>query len=147
MANVTVRKDNENRPAAPASSWEGRWEPFRMMRDLMGWDPFREMAPFAPAMPAGFIPSFEVKETKDAYTFKADLPGNKEEDLEISPRARRPRPDPASRKPASPHRYSWGCGDSWLSSPRCFCTRGPGPCSSPPSRSRGRPPPRGGPHS
>src|SRR5262249_47223344 len=29
-------------------------------------------------------PSFEVKETKDSYLFKADLPGVKEEELDIS---------------------------------------------------------------
>jgi HSP20 family protein len=33
---------------------------------------------------AGFLPSFEVKETKDSYVFKADLPGVKQEDLNIS---------------------------------------------------------------
>jgi HSP20 family protein len=31
-----------------------------------------------------FVPSFEVKENKDSYLFKADLPGVKEEDLDIS---------------------------------------------------------------
>ena len=31
-----------------------------------------------------FIPAFEVKETPDAYLFKADLPGVKEGDLEIA---------------------------------------------------------------
>ena len=54
-----------------------------MMRELMGWDPFHEMAPFATQLPAGFIPSFEVKETKEGYQFKADLPGVKEEDVKV----------------------------------------------------------------
>ncbi len=31
-----------------------------------------------------FTPAFEVKETKDAYIFKADLPGVKEGDLDIT---------------------------------------------------------------
>jgi HSP20 family protein len=32
----------------------------------------------------GFAPSFDVRETKDAYVFTADLPGVKEGDLELS---------------------------------------------------------------
>jgi HSP20 family protein len=31
-----------------------------------------------------FMPSFEVKETKDAYVFRADVPGVKDEDIEIT---------------------------------------------------------------
>jgi HSP20 family protein len=38
----------------------------------------------SPAAKPGFVPSFEVKETKDSYLFKADLPGVKESDLDIS---------------------------------------------------------------
>ena len=64
------------------------WEPLRAMRDLLRWDPFREMAPmlsaFAPVERAGFYPTFDVTENKDAYVFKADVPGIKKEDLEIS---------------------------------------------------------------
>ena len=33
---------------------------------------------------SNFVPTFDVKETKDAYVFRADLPGVKEDDLEIS---------------------------------------------------------------
>jgi len=83
MTNIAIRKDNGNKPASLATA-EQRWEPFRLMRDLMGWDPFREMAPFAPQLPTGFAPSFEIKETKDAYLFKADLPGVKESELDVT---------------------------------------------------------------
>jgi HSP20 family protein len=83
MANIEVRKGNGNKPASLATV-EPRWEPFRAMRDLLSWDPFREMAPFASQIPAGFSPSFDIKETKDAYVFKADLPGIKESDLEVT---------------------------------------------------------------
>jgi HSP20 family protein len=62
--------------------------PLRMMRDLLRWDPFREMAPSAPSFPAferaEWNPSFDVIESKDSYLFKADVPGVKKEDLEIS---------------------------------------------------------------
>lgn len=83
MANIAVRKEEPNKPA-PLSTWEPRWEPFRMMRELMGWDPFREMAPYVPQTQAGFLPTFEVKETKDGYLFKADVPGVKDSDLEVT---------------------------------------------------------------
>lgn len=60
-------------------------EPFRRLRDWMGWDPFQEMARIWPAEERlAFTPAFEVIETKDAYHFKADLPGVKEDDIEIS---------------------------------------------------------------
>lgn len=81
MSSITVRKENGNKPAVTTAA--ERWEPFRAMRELMNWDPFREMAPF-PQLPAGFAPSFEIKETKDGYVFRADVPGVKESDLEVS---------------------------------------------------------------
>ncbi|MBX3264668.1 MAG: Hsp20/alpha crystallin family protein [Labilithrix sp.] len=57
-----------------------------MMRRLLGWDPFQEMAPFVAAEEAGltFMPAFEVKETKDAYEFRADIPGVAEDDIELT---------------------------------------------------------------
>jgi len=61
------------------------WDPFRTMREMLRWDPFREMAPAFPAMPReAWAPNFDVTENKDAYMFKADVPGVKKEDLEIS---------------------------------------------------------------
>ncbi len=61
----------------------GEWNPLEMMRDLMSWDPFRELTRTMPSG-AAFVPSFEVKERKDAFTVKADLPGVREEDLDVS---------------------------------------------------------------
>lgn len=73
-------------PLAPNDVFS--WEPFRAMRDLLRWDPFREMAPVLPAFEAfeapKFFPKFDVKETKEAYIFKADLPGIKKEEIEIT---------------------------------------------------------------
>lgn len=62
------------------------WDPFRMMRDMMRWDPFREMTPLfsSDLGKLSFVPDIDVKETTDAYIFKADVPGIKEQDLTIS---------------------------------------------------------------
>ena len=60
------------------------WEPMRRMRELFGWDPFAEMLPYGGPVEMQFEPRFEVKETKDAYVFKADLPGVTEDDIDIS---------------------------------------------------------------
>jgi HSP20 family protein len=82
MANIDVRKSQQ--PQQQIERREREWEPARLMRSLLGFDPFREMAPFALERDLGFAPAFEVKETKDNYLFKADLPGVKQDDVEIS---------------------------------------------------------------
>lgn len=76
MANLIRRNEGSVEPARLL-------DPYEVMRDLMGWDPFRELGVVG-ARTLAFAPTFEVKETKDAYVFKADLPGVKEKDLEIS---------------------------------------------------------------
>jgi HSP20 family protein len=76
MANVNVRRNGGELPRIPAED-----EPFPWMR----WDPFRQMASVTgEPQPARFTPDFEVKETKDGFVFKADVPGIKEADLEIT---------------------------------------------------------------
>ncbi|HTQ43499.1 MAG TPA: Hsp20/alpha crystallin family protein [Polyangiaceae bacterium] len=85
MANITIRKQNGDKPIA-ATPTEQMWDPWRTMRSLLSWDPFREMAPF-PAFEEraiAFSPAFDVKETKDAYLFKADVPGMQDKDLEVT---------------------------------------------------------------
>ncbi|HUB05415.1 MAG TPA: HSP20 family small heat-shock protein [Myxococcales bacterium] len=65
--------------AAPA-------DPYQWARELLRWDPFREMESYATDMDraAALMAPFEVKETKDSYVFKADVPGVKEQDLDIT---------------------------------------------------------------
>src|SRR5260370_29515704 len=60
------------------------WDPFEMMQELIGAEPFRELARGGFGDAGSFVPTFDVKETKDSYTFKADLPGVKESDVEVS---------------------------------------------------------------
>ncbi len=78
MANL-IRRNTGSGTAQPSRLLD----PFEMMRDLMRWDPFAELG--AGSMrETPFLPTWEVKETRDAYVFKADLPGIKEDDLEIN---------------------------------------------------------------
>ncbi len=68
----------------PISEWESLRDPFRMMRELMRWDPFRAMG-FAPQLERDvWMPHFEVRENGSAIRILADLPGVKREDLELS---------------------------------------------------------------
>lgn len=81
MSNIAVRKNGEN----PVAAAPREWEPARLMRSLLAWDPFREMAPFPlERSMMEFAPAFEVKETKDSYLFKADVPGVKPSDIDVS---------------------------------------------------------------
>jgi len=80
MANLLRR--NQGEVAPPTGSV---WDPFRVMRDVLRWDPFRELEATTGGGEYGFFaPSFDVKENKEGYVFRADLPGVKEEDLEIA---------------------------------------------------------------
>lgn len=62
-----------------------RFDPFEMMRDMLRFAPFRELEQGLRGFGMeGFTPSFDIKETKDAYEVCADLPGLKEEDIDVS---------------------------------------------------------------
>ncbi|HEY3820164.1 MAG TPA: HSP20 family small heat-shock protein [Polyangiaceae bacterium] len=85
MSDITVRKQNGDRPITTASSSAG-WDPWRTMRAMLSWDPFREISPYQAVeeRTLSFSPAFDVKESKEAYVFKADLPGIREKDLEVT---------------------------------------------------------------
>ena len=83
MANINVHKEDGNRVQAPQAMTPAEWDPARWMRSFLSWDPFREMAPFVPDERNGMMPAFEIKESKDGYLFKADVPGIKQEDIEV----------------------------------------------------------------
>jgi HSP20 family protein len=73
------------REPAPASlPVAAEWDPFRAMREMMRWDPFQEMSPLFAGEKGMFVPDVDVKETPTAYVFKADVPGMKEKDVEVS---------------------------------------------------------------
>lgn len=76
-----ITKKTETTPAAPANPNDMFQS---MIRNFFRWDPFARMAPFSFGEKEGFVPSFEVKDTKEGYLFKADLPGVKDKDLELS---------------------------------------------------------------
>jgi HSP20 family protein len=81
MANLT-RRNEENGEASLTRREQTAWDPFRLMREMLLWDPFRASA--AGPWTGGFSPSFEMTESEDAFVLRADLPGVKEEDVEIS---------------------------------------------------------------
>jgi len=60
-------------------------DPFRLMREMMRFDPFRELAP---VLGRGgrdtWVPNFEVRENGDSFRFIADLPGVKSDDVEVT---------------------------------------------------------------
>jgi HSP20 family protein len=65
---------------------EGYSHPFQMLREML-IDPFRlfSQSPWgAFGRGQALTPSFEVRETDDAFVFKADLPGIRADDLDVS---------------------------------------------------------------
>jgi HSP20 family protein len=82
MSAISVSRKNERE--VPGTFARREFEPFRLMRDLFRWDPFQEMRPAWSFETAAYAPAFDIKETKEAFVFKADLPGVREQDLEVT---------------------------------------------------------------
>jgi HSP20 family protein len=87
MANL-IRRDNQevarNRTQDYAPDPLRNWEPFRLMDAMLRWDPFRELGRGWAPLNEAFVPRFDLKETKDSYLLRADLPGVRESDVDIS---------------------------------------------------------------
>jgi HSP20 family protein len=83
---MNIVRRQASTPTTTAASASTQWDPLRMMREMMRWDPFQELSPMFPAEASRLIyaPDVDVKETANAYVFKADVPGIKEKDLELS---------------------------------------------------------------
>jgi HSP20 family protein len=79
--NVTIQK--QSGPAAPTLARSATWDPFQSMRELFRWDPFQFGALAPLQTEAHFAPDFEVKENKESFVFRADLPGVAEKDLQV----------------------------------------------------------------
>jgi len=63
------------------------WDPFQTMQELLNLEPFQQMLPElwrGQERMRTFVPAFDVWETQDAYVFKADVPGFREQDLDIN---------------------------------------------------------------
>jgi HSP20 family protein len=60
-------------------------DPFQLMREMM-IDPFRVFQQMTEAGGRELMwnPSFEVRETDDAFVFKGDMPGVRDQDLDVS---------------------------------------------------------------
>jgi HSP20 family protein len=88
MANIVRRNERESRDITPRRGYVDpvqRLDPFRIMGELLRWDPFADFERFGQASGGpGFLPPVDVRETADAFVFRADLPGVKEDDVEIS---------------------------------------------------------------
>lgn len=83
MSNIAVHRQPEQQGqlASAAPEWPS---PFRLWRDMLRWDPFAQMLPSGwDEERALFNPDFDIKETKAAFIFKADLPGVESKDLDI----------------------------------------------------------------
>ena len=56
------------------------WDPFALAREMMRWDPFAETN----GAPQTFSPSFDILETEQGFSIVADLPGLREQDIDVT---------------------------------------------------------------
>lgn len=81
MASLIRREGGRGDVGRPRQQ-EFSLDPFRVMESLLRWDPFRSFEGMTRL--SEYVPSLDVKETKDAYVVRADLPGVEETDIEVN---------------------------------------------------------------
>jgi HSP20 family protein len=88
MAMSLMRRRETREPTGTLSRLEPLrslrdWDPFGIMRELLRFDPFSDLEPLAnPEL--SFIPRVNLRETADSYVVSMELPGIREENVEIS---------------------------------------------------------------
>jgi HSP20 family protein len=70
---LTLRRENHNGTASRTIARD----PFALARELFAWDPYARTA-------SAFAPTFDVKETAEAFVVRADLPGVDEKNIDVS---------------------------------------------------------------
>ena len=81
--NALTRKEQQNELVRDPFQMFAR-DPWQMMREMM-IDPFRVFQQMSnQGREVALNPQFEVRETDDAFVFKGDMPGIKNDDLDIS---------------------------------------------------------------
>jgi HSP20 family protein len=70
---LTLRRENNGNNT---SRYIAR-DPFALARELFAWDPYARSS-------SAFSPTFDVKETAEAFVVRADLPGVAEKDVDVS---------------------------------------------------------------
>ena len=83
MADLMVRR-GVGAPVADVDPFRLMRDQVRRMQDLFRWDPYAELDSPSFAAPVVFVPDFEVRDTRDAIVFTADLPGVCQDDLDIT---------------------------------------------------------------
>jgi HSP20 family protein len=99
MGQISVQKEAETKtkektpseqkaetPATDARGLARRLQhPFEVMRRMLRWDPFETMSPWRSwrEIESGFAADFNIKETKDAFVFTADVPGIEAKDIDV----------------------------------------------------------------
>jgi HSP20 family protein len=82
MAHIVARHNQQTLPARRTSEWD----PFEYLREFLQFSPFQDLPRrwLNTDMGLGFAPRFDVREDTDCFVIKADMPGLKQADIEIS---------------------------------------------------------------
>src|SRR3954447_3227448 len=88
-SNINVRRDGDvqqqqmTQQQMTQQPSRSDWEPARIMRALLSWDPFRELSPMHCGGGEQLVTAFDGKDTPEAFVFQADVPGLQEKDIEV----------------------------------------------------------------